>query len=368
MAIQTVYFYPLSSFSYVDPDLLNNTEIIGSGKIGQELTVGPSPQVINFQVNDTDWGTGALTLGDHGLFSGPSSQELVSGITIDGVTFAAGDNLGLGYSIEVSGSDGSSNTLGLLKIDGQPVGFVATNSPTAVRPLEAGVTYTTKDGPGTDAIPQIMYDNMAYCFAADALIETRDGPVPAGRVAVGDRVLTRDHGAQPVRWVGQRHYSAADLARAPHLRPIRIRAGALGGGLPLRDLVVSPQHRVLVRSAIAQKMFGTSEVLIAAKHLCLLDGIDIAVDLTSVTYVHFMFDRHQVVFAEGAEAESLFTGPEALKAVGPAARAEILTIFPELAVPGHQAEPARHIPSGRLGRKLAIRHLRNRKPLVAMPV
>lgn len=361
MPTYTVHFFPLSMFSYLDPGLTNFTEI-ATGKVGQQLTVGDSITYQSFEVYDSDPVFDDLA---------GSDQKLVSGITIDGVSYGAGLTADTGYGIEIdSNGDGyADTTLALLKINGQPVGFI--EAPFGAEPvaaLQPNTTYTVINGGGTRNTADVFYEDMAYCFAADALIETRDGPVPAGRVAVGDRVLTRDHGARPVRWVGQRHYSAADLARAPHLRPIRIRAGALGGGLPLRDLVVSPQHRVLVRSAIAQKMFGTSEVLIAAKHLCLLDGIDIAGDLTGVTYVHFMFDRHQVVFAEGAEAESLFTGPEALKAVGPAARAEILTIFPELAVPGHQAEPARPIPSGRLGRKLAIRHLRNRKPLVAMPV
>ncbi|MDT9702188.1 Hint domain-containing protein, partial [Streptomyces sp. P17] len=92
---------------------------------------------------------------------------------------------------------------------------------------------------------------------------------------------------------------AAALAANPHLRPVRIRAGALGAGVPARDLVVSPQHRVLLRSGIARRMFGASEVLVAAKQLLALDGVELASDLDSVTYVHFLFDRHQIVQSEG---------------------------------------------------------------------
>ena len=73
--------------------------------------------------------------------------------------------------------------------------------------------------------------------------------------------------------------------------------------------ITSPQHRVLVRSRIAQKIFGTDEVLVAAKQLCQLDGIDIALDLGAVTYVHFLFDAHQVVFSNGAETESFLPVP-----------------------------------------------------------
>ena len=99
---------------------------------------------------------------------------------------------------------------------------------------------------------------------------------PGARItlAEGDLVRTLDHGLQPVRWVGARRLSAAELAAAEKLRPIRIRAGALGPGTPRADLLVSPQHRVLVRSRIAQRMFGTDEVLVAAKQLLQIDGID----------------------------------------------------------------------------------------------
>lgn len=201
------------------------------------------------------------------------------------------------------------------------------------------------------------------CFGADALIETDRGPIAAGDLAVGDMVRTRDAGMQAIRWIGGNSLTAAQLVANPNLRPIRIRAGALGEGLPLADLVVSPQHRVLVRSRIAQKMFGTDEVLVAAKQLCLLDGIDIAEDLDCVTYVHFLFDDHQIVFSNGAETESLFTGDVALNSVGPAALEEILTLFPQLRA-GVAPVPARVLASGRMGRKMATRHRQNGRVLV----
>lgn len=201
------------------------------------------------------------------------------------------------------------------------------------------------------------------CFGADALIETDRGPVPAGRLAVGDLRTPATPGRNRSAG-GSSRLSAAQLAANPRLRPIRIRAGALGDGLPASDLVVSPQHRVLVRSRIAQKMFGTDEVLVAAKQLCQLDGIDIAEDLDSVTYVHFLFDDHQIVFSNGAETESLFTGDVALNSVGPAALEEILTLFPQLRT-GAAPVPARVLASGRMGRKMATRHLQNRRALVS---
>lgn len=210
-----------------------------------------------------------------------------------------------------------------------------------------------------------FYDayEAAPCFTRGTLIDTDRGPVVIEDLAEGDLVVTRDNGLQPIRWIGSRRLGGGDLAEK--LRPIRIRRHALGTGIPARDLLVSPQHRVLVRSKIAQKMFGTNEVLVAAKQLCQIDGIDIADDLAEVEYFHMLFDRHEVVISNGAETESLFTGPEALKAVGPQAREEILTIFPELADRDYAPVAARPLASGRMGRKLAVRHAQNHTTLVS---
>mgnify|MGYP000903402355 CR=1 FL=1 len=203
------------------------------------------------------------------------------------------------------------------------------------------------------------------CFTAGTLIETPEGPRAVETLLPGDPVLTRDHGAQPLRWIGRRRLGADELAARPHLRPIRIRAGALGVDCPSSDLLVSPQHRILIRSAVAQRMFGAAEVLVAARQLLVLDGIEVATDMDQVEYVHILFDRHEIVISNGAETESLYTGGEALKSVGAAARAEILSLFPELAGAGFIPVPARPLSSGRQGRNLAARHLRNDKPLVA---
>lgn len=203
----------------------------------------------------------------------------------------------------------------------------------------------------------------APCFAAQTMIETEDGPVAAGDLRVGMRVRTRDGGFQPIRWVGKRYLSAAHLAAQPKLRPIRVAADSLSLGLPHVDLLVSPQHRLLVRSRIAQRMFGAAEVLVAAFQLCAVDGIDVAEDVEDVTYVHFLLDEHQIVYAEGAEAESLYPGEEAMRSVGPAARDEILTLFPELAE-GAVPAAARQMVAGRMARQLAERHFRNAQPLL----
>ena len=204
----------------------------------------------------------------------------------------------------------------------------------------------------------------APCFTTGTLIDTAIGLRPIEDLRPGDMIRSRDRGWQPLRWIGAARLGPARLDLQPALRPIRIRAGALGPGLPERDLTVSPQHRVLIRSVIAARMFGQAENLVAAKHLTTLPGIDILDPPGGVTYWHMLFDRHEVICSNGAWSESLFTGPQAMKSLGAAARREILSLFPELSRPGQQPLGARTFLSGRQGRKLAERHSRNRRMLM----
>ncbi|SMG55913.1 MULTISPECIES: Hint domain-containing protein [unclassified Paracoccus (in: a-proteobacteria)] len=219
---------------------------------------------------------------------------------------------------------------------------------------------------GSPVAPEdLTFDNTGVpCFAGSTLIETDHGQCCIEDLRPGNLIQTADNGMQPIRWIGSIKLDARALAANPKLRPIRIRAGALGNGTPSSDLVLSPQHRVLVRSRIAQKMFGATEVLVAARQLLLLDGIDIATDLTEVEYFHMLFDRHEVVISNGALTESLYTGAQALQAVGKAARDEIFTLFPQLGEQGFEPAPARPLPSGRRARKLANRHLQNHRPMM----
>ncbi|RQP07568.1 MAG: hemolysin [Paracoccus sp. BP8] len=209
-----------------------------------------------------------------------------------------------------------------------------------------------------------LTDDEVICFASGTLIETERGFVAVEDLKVGDLIATRDNGYQPIRWIGSVKLCAAVLKAKPKLLPIRIKAGALGSKTPSTDLLVSPQHRVLVRSKVALKMFGAMEVLVAAKQLLQIEGVDIAKDIDSVEYFHFLFDRHEVVNSNGAATESLYTGAQALKTVGPAAREEIFALFPELRVEEFVPAPARPLPSGRQARKLAVRHVQHHRSMV----
>lgn len=202
------------------------------------------------------------------------------------------------------------------------------------------------------------------CFTRGVRLAVPGGEAAVEMLAAGDLVLTRDHGAQPIRWIGRRRLDAIDLRQHEQLCPIRIRAGALGEGVPARDLLVSPQHRVLVRSRIAQKIFATDEVLVAARQLLQVEGVDVVHDLDEVEYFHLLFDRHEVVTSNGAPTESLYLGAMARQAMGAEALAEIRLLFPEL-LDDEAPEAARHLASGRQARRLAVRHVQNRKPLFA---
>ncbi|MFY1707404.1 Hint domain-containing protein [Tritonibacter scottomollicae] len=218
----------------------------------------------------------------------------------------------------------------------------------------------------SDAYSHASVGGVLVCFAAGTLIETHMGLTAVERLKAGDQVMTRDAGLQKIRWIGSRTVSAAALVADPKLYPIRIKAGALGNDTPSRDLLVSPQHRVLVRSKIAQRMFGTNEVLAAAKQLLEAKGIDVATDVSDVTYYHFTFDTHQIVTSNGAQTESLYLGPMAVQGISAEAREEIFSIFPQLRARSGFCAPdgARLLLNGRQARSLAARHVKNNKALV----
>ena len=199
-------------------------------------------------------------------------------------------------------------------------------------------TVTFYDGNGFEASNIVgtmrfeEIENVVPCFTPGSRIATPRGEVPVESLKPGDKIITRDNGIQEIRWVGARTLDHAELRRAPNLRPVLIRAGSLGDGLPERDMLVSPQHRMLVANDRTQLYFEESEVLVAAKHLIDHKGISY-MDTLRTTYIHFMFDRHEVVLADGAWTESFQPGDQTLGGMGKEQRDEIYALFPELQKP-----------------------------------
>ncbi len=170
--------------------------------------------------------------------------------------------------------------------------------------------------------------SRVICFAAGTMIDTPQGRRPVQDLREGDYLTTLDDGPQPVLWTGSRTMTGARLFAMPHLRPIRVRAGALGFGRPDEDLIVSPRHRLLIKGRAAQMLFQTPEVLVAAQDLLNDRSITVDYKLRSVTYVHILLERHQVIFANGVEAESFHPAHTSLDTIAPDQRAGLLERCP----------------------------------------
>jgi hypothetical protein len=171
--------------------------------------------------------------------------------------------------------------------------------------------------------------SAATCYTPGIAIATPRGERFIEDLHAGDRVITRDNGIQPIRWIGTRSLSVADLTRAPHLRPVLIGHAALGRNLPEREMRVSPNYRLLVSAAQSSLYVEQAEVLTAAKHLVGIPGVAEA-PLEPITYIHLLFDRHEVILSNGCWTESFHPGDRSLKGVGNAQRAELHELFPAL--------------------------------------
>ena len=185
---------------------------------------------------------------------------------------------------------------------------------------ETVFTYDIIDDDGNTATAFVTLDTIP-CFVAGTLILTPEGERRIEDLEPGDLVMTHDNGAQPIRWTGQRTMSASG-----NMAPIRIKEGALGDH---RQLLVSPLHRILIRDTLSELLFGESEVLVSAKHLVNDHSIR-PEEGGFVTYVHVLFDQHEVVFSEGLATESFLPGPQTTDCFEQEVLDEICEIFPEL--------------------------------------
>lgn len=181
---------------------------------------------------------------------------------------------------------------------------------------------------GIDAPRSAQSARATICFTPGTRIDTPDGPKLVEELYPDDLVLTRDDGAQPILWMGLRQISGARMYAFPELRPVRIRAGALDGTEPRPDLLVSPDHRLLVQGDKCRALFGEPEVLVRAREL--IDDRMVITDhgVQEVVYIHLMFARHQVIRANGVETESFHPGEADLAHLNAAERDELLDITP----------------------------------------
>jgi hypothetical protein len=248
-----------------------NTLELGAGT-GTLLGLGTS--FTNFGTIAFDTGA-AWTLGGNslGLTAGQDIEGFTQGDTIDLTGFAATTET---FSVGV-----------LTLSNGVSTDYLTIAEPRNVS--SADFTIASDLTGGTD---------ITICYLRGTLILTPYGETPVEDLTIGDYVITRSGGAQTIKWIGRQTYAPGFIAGNPEKWPVRIAAGALGGGLPLRDLSVSPGHSMLI---------GGSLILVAS----LINGITIRQEqpAAQIDYFNIELDSHACVQAEGAWSETYADGP-----------------------------------------------------------
>ncbi|NDW44764.1 Hint domain-containing protein [Ruegeria sp. PrR005] len=287
--------------------------------------------------NDTiDGGLGNDTLagqaGDDLLDGGEGADQVLGGAGNDTVAAAQGDSVDGGDgddlfvltdlgeagsgTITIVGGEGNETDGDTLDLNG--IADRNTLNLTSNVPGELAGTVELTDG------TLVTFSNIEniICFTPGTLITTAQGPRPIETLRLGDLIVTRDNGLQPLRWIGSRNVAAHGKHAPIRLDPILLQ----GATAPL---LVSPQHRLLWSGSRAQMYFGEPEVLVAASHL-LENPAATRIEGGQVTYIHLMLDRHEIIYANAAATESFYPGDEGLSALSDCAREEMFYLFPEL--------------------------------------
>ena len=316
-----------------DPDPTNGMDTIRGGE-GDDIIFGQDDDDTLYGDAGNDIIDGGIDEdeihggdGDDTLTGGQGDDEVFGDFGDDTIIGGQGDVIYGGEDLD----DGDIDTLDLTNAaeEANPGGSLTVEfDPTNAE--NGTVTYFDASGTETGTTRFFEIENVIVpCFTPGTLIATPNGERRVEELQVGDRVITRDNGIQEIRWLGSRTLEGRELLQSSHLNPVLIRQGALGNGLPERDMMVSPNHRVLVANDKTALYFEDREVLVAAKHLTGMEGVDL-VEVSAVTYIHFMFDQHEVVLSDGTWTESFQPGDQTLDGLGAEQKAEIFELFPEL--------------------------------------
>lgn len=249
-------------------------------------------------------------------------------IAADSEIGTAGADLHLDCCVTFMSGDGqTTECIVLVETDGE--GDVAGIYVLPLAPLDAQSDYVLV-GVSSSVALQRFAQVACVSFTRGTMITMASGAQrPVEELQAGDRVLTRDDGPQEIRWIGH-HTTRAVGAFAP----IRIAAGTLNN---IRDLVVSPDHRLFIYQRQDHLGAGRSEVLVRARHL--LNGNSIQrMNGGFVDYYQMLFDQHQIIYAEGIAAESMLMDTRT-RAVLPAEMGEKLTNL----LPGHRRSDHRDL-------------------------
>lgn len=273
-----------------------------------ESIVGNDPLGGSFEIPTANGSTTTITIGSAASVTfNPFSTVVVDDtVGTDLVKF----RISFGDNIDIAGSGGATM-------------FTVSGTSTAVLAMDSGFQFLAD---GTDADVQAFLRNVfivantgtdflislrvqretlstsitrsinysvAPCYLQGTLIRTPDGDRPVEILRAGDSVVTLGGDAKVVKWIGHRSYEAEFGASEAFVRPVVFKAGSLGGGLPVRDLKVSPQHGMLIDGAMVPAA-------------ALVNGVSIVRDQNpgDVSYFHIELDSHEAVFAEGAASET----------------------------------------------------------------
>jgi hypothetical protein len=258
-------------------------------------------------------------------------QTLAQDVTINGTTYPAGSIV----ENEFSMLDASGNEVYVARIDGVNIGF---GYPVGQEPVigEPFTATTGRDGDPADSGDGVSSSSEPYanivCYAEGTLIRTPDGERPVESLKPGDLVLTLDQSnPQTIRWTRSNTHALKDAADED--KPVLIKTGSLGPGLPCRDLIVSPQHRIFVGGGGQLQDQFDGEAFAPAKSLTALPGIRHMKGKTEITWVHFACDRHEVVFANDSLSESLLLAPMVMNGLTRQERSELTSIYGVLPMP-----------------------------------
>lgn len=299
------------AFSDISPTPSTTQTVAETGT----FTVSGTAQPVTIRVEDDDlnFDDGFIDPNPTGTTStANNNQLLIDPITVNNATFPAGSQVELEFAASTD-----TQTFFYFRINGVNVGITGSELPA---PNQTFTTISNQDG------QSIPFDTIA-CFTAGTQIATPGGSRAIETLNPGDLVNVLDGPAQPLRWVGEQFISFAQLQAKPHLRPVEFAPGVLENN---RALVVSPQHRMLLTSWRAELMFGEPQVLAPAITLANDQSIRQICPKAGVRYVHILFDKHEIVFAENAPTESFFPGTDALSGMEHRIQQEIFEIFPEL--------------------------------------
>jgi Hint domain len=330
-----------------------NITVSGGGSL-DGLTQGDGSHLVGrtITMNSPVWKETQISDNDGNFDDNDTNQRLSGAQTINGVTYPNNTQVEAEYTIvlrnpltgltytaygyNVSTGSPAFGTIEGLSFRGGLNGFPPFGVPLQV--------VSAAEGPGSLGQAANPYSNVSYppCFTTGARIMTPEGPKRIETLQIGDMVCTRDHASQAIRWIGKIPLTAPEVMARDTLRPVILKAGSLGDGCPRRTIRVSQQHRFVMRGWKAELLFGVDEVLVAARDLIDDKGIWLDRSDAAVCYYHLMFDRHELIWVDGAETESLFPAGLGRMQLPDALLAEIQALFPDaIAGTGTFGPPAR---------------------------